>query len=170
MIKPKLEDFPEFYRRYIEKVIDTDILKYLEEQRVNVIDFFNSIDEEKANYRYAPEKWSIKQLLGHIIDTERILTCRALQFARDEQQELPGFDEDDYVKHANFDELSLSTLINEFDSVRKATITLYKSFNDVLMERKGKANGVNFTPLSIVYILAGHIEHHKQVIKERYLK
>lgn len=169
MNKPKLDDFPEYYKRYIQQVIDKDIFKYFEEQKFSTKKFFENIGEEKSNYRYADNKWSIKQILGHICDSERIFTTRALKFARNEKQSLPGFEENEYVRAANFDELPLQLLIDDFVIMRDSHISLFKTFNDEILYRKGIANNTEYTVGSILYIMAGHIDHHIEVIKERYL-
>ncbi|KUG25484.1 hypothetical protein ASZ90_004696 [hydrocarbon metagenome] len=169
MKKPLLTDFPEYYRRYIEKVIDKDILKYFAEQKNYVVDFFASIDEEKSKYRYAENKWSIKQILGHLCDSERIFITRALKFARNEKQSLPGFDENEYVDSANFDELSLEILIDDFKKMRDSHISLFKTFNDEILDRKGIANNTEYSVSSVLYIMAGHVDHHLKVIKEKYI-
>lgn len=169
MIKPKLEDFPEYYRRYIEKVIDKDILTYLAEQKDSTAEFFLKIGEEKSKYKYAEGKWSIKQILGHLCDAERIFVTRALKFARNEKQHLPGFEENDYVDEANFDELPLNLLVDDFIKMRDSHLSLFNTFSDEIYSRKGIANNTEYTVVSILYIIAGHIDHHIQVIKERYL-
>lgn len=169
MRKPSLNDFPEYYRRYIEKVIDKDILNYFSEQKNIVVNFFTSIDEEKSKYRYAENKWSIRQILGHLCDSERIFMTRALKFARNEKQSLPGFEENEYVDSANFDELSLELLINDFLKMRESHISLFKTFNDEIWQRKGIANNTEYSVSSVLFIMAGHVDHHINIIKERYL-
>lgn len=169
MRKPSLNDFPEYYRRYIEKVIDKDILNYFSEQKNIVVNFFASIDEEKSKYRYAENKWSIRQILGHLCDSERIFMTRALKFARNEKQSLPGFEENEYVDSANFDELSLELLINDFVKMRESHISLFKTFNDEILDRKGIANNTEYSVSSVLFIMAGHVDHHINIIKERYL-
>ena len=169
MIKPELKDFPEFYRRYIAEVIETDILKYFTEQKTNVISFFSKFDETKALYKYQADKWSIKEILGHICDAERIFTIRALQFARGETQQLPGFEEDDYVANANFNDLPLTQLVDDFRIMRESHISLFNTFNDELWKRKGVANKTEYSVFSILYIMAGHIDHHLKVIEAKYL-
>lgn len=169
MRKPSLNDFPEYYRRYIEKVIDKDILNYFSEQKNIVVNFFASIDEEKSKYRYAENKWSIRQILGHLCDSERIFMTRALKFARNEKQSLPGFEENEYVDSANFNELSLELLINDFVKMRESHISLFKTFNDEILDRKGIANNTEYSVSSVLFIMAGHVDHHINIIKERYL-
>ncbi|HET55002.1 MAG TPA: DinB family protein [Ignavibacteria bacterium] len=169
MKKPCLTDLPEYYRRYIEKVIDKDILQYFSEQKNYVIDFFTSIGEEKSQSRYAENKWSIKQILGHLCDSERVFITRALKFARNEKQPLPGFDENDYVNSANFDELSLDILVDDFKKMRDSHISLFKTFNDEILDRKGIANNTEYSVSSVLFIMAGHVDHHIKVIKEKYL-
>ena len=168
MIKPNLNDFPEYYKRYIEKVIDKDILSYLSDQKDFVVNFFNEIGEEKSKHRYAENKWSIKQIVGHLCDAERIFVTRTLHFARGEKQQLPGFEQDDYVTASNFDSLPFDVLVRDFIKMRESHLSLFNTFDDEIFSRKGIANGVEFTVASTLYIIAGHVDHHIQVIKERY--
>lgn len=169
MIKPNPKDFPEFYRRYINEVIDKNIISYLSEQKTIAVSFFNSIGEEKSKYRYKENKWSIKEILGHVCDAERLFTARALHFARNEKQALPGFDEDEYVSQANFDKILLKQLVEDFSVMRDSNISLFNTFDAEIFERKGTANNTEYTVASILYIITGHLDHHIKIIKKRYL-
>lgn len=169
MKKPTPTDYPDFYQKYINEVIDEEIINYLSNQIDFVENFFTEIGEEKAKHRYAEGKWSIKEILGHINDCERLFAARALHFARDEKQNQIGFDEDNYVKSANFDDLPLAQLLEDFKLMRNSTLSLFNTFNETMWSREGIANGVKFSVASIAYIIAGHFEHHIKVIKERYL-
>ena len=169
MVKPQLNDVPKYYRSYIEEVIDKNIIEYFSEQKDSVVKLFSSISEERSQYRYAESKWSIKEILGHLCDSERIFMTRALRFARNEKQELTGFDENEYVAASNFSELPIEILINDFVKMRESHLALFKTFNDVIWARKGTANKSEFTVSLILYIMAGHVDHHIKIIKERYL-
>ena len=161
------QEYPEWAKRYISKV-EGNVLEILEEQVVDFSNFMISI-AEKADYAYAPGKWTIKEMMGHLIDTERILVYRLLCFARGEKAALPGFEEDDYVAAAHFADRDLSCYCEEFVLLRKANLFLIKSLNDEELGRIGNGNGKNISVRALVYVLAGHIIHHTQVIKERYL-
>lgn len=169
MNKPRLKDFPEYYRRYIAEVIDKDIIGYLNEQKKSTVEFFTSIGEEKSLNRYAADKWSIKEILGHICDAERLFFARAIHFARSEKQHIPGFDENDYVEAADFDSVPFDILIEDFVKMRDSHLSLFKTFTENVWERKGIANETEYTVTSVLYIVAGHLDHHVKVIKERYL-
>lgn len=169
MIKPQLDDFPEYYKKYIEKVIDKDIVTYLDQQKDETVKFFKEISEEKSLHRYAANKWSIKEIVGHLCDTERIFVTRILHFSRNEKQQLIGFEQDDYVDAANFDSLSFELLVKDFVKMRESHLSLFNTFDEEMFSRKGIANGVEFTVASSLFVLAGHVDHHIEVIKERYL-
>jgi uncharacterized damage-inducible protein DinB len=128
-----------------------------------------SLPEEKLTYRYAKNKWTIKEILVHIIDDERIYAYRALCFARNDKTELPGFEQDDYALFSNANERSIENILNEYEAVRNATITLFESFDEAALLRKGIANKNGATVRALGYHLAGHELHHINIIKEKYL-
>ena len=128
-----------------------------------------SIPSEKGDYRYAPGKWSIKELLGHVIDGERIFAYRALRFGRNDQTALNGFEQDDYVAAGAFDKRELSDLIDEFEEVRRATIHLFRGFDETAWTRRGVASENEVSVRALAYIIAGHELHHMGVLRERYL-
>ena len=167
MNRPQPNEYPVWGETYISKV-DMDIFETLEEQIFSIPVLFES-NKAKENFAYAEGKWTLKEMLGHIIDTERILTYRLTCFARNEKQHLPGFDEDDYVTNAHFNDRSIFSLAEEFAQLRKANMFLIKSLNETDLNRIGNANGNNMSVKALVYVLAGHIIHHTNVIKERYL-
>ncbi|MFD0940409.1 DinB family protein [Pedobacter boryungensis] len=167
MNRPQTQEYPEWGNTYI-RLVEGDVIEILTKQATDFAEFINSL-VEKADYAYAPGKWTIKELIGHIVDTERILVFRLLCFARGEKAPLPGFEEDDYVAAANFADLSLFSFAEEFILLRKANLYLINSLNEDELNRIGNANGKQMSVRSLVYILAGHIIHHTNVIKERYL-
>lgn len=169
-IRPVDSEFAPYYVTYIEKVPEGSIIDTLQQQKVVMMDLLSSLTEEQANYRYAPEKWSIKEVVGHLLDAERIFVCRALRFARNDQTALPGFEENDYVLHGDFDYRTVESLAQEYKHIRLATLDLFTSFREEVWNRYGSANGVNFSVRALAWIIAGHELHHKGVIEERYLR
>lgn len=168
MYRPTADEYNPYYGPYIAGVAD-DVLNELQQQAEQFPAFIQGIPIAKENYAYAPGKWTIKELIGHIIDTERIMAYRALRFARNDDQNLPGFDENEYVKHSHYSERSLESLAEEFTLVRKANLFLFESFNEEELVRRGLANNNEVSVRALVFIIAGHLNHHQQVLKERYL-
>lgn len=146
-----------------------DVLEVLQKQRYDVLQLFGRVSENEADFAYAPGKWSIKEVLGHMNDTERIMAYRALCIARGEQNSLPGFDENDYVAHAFFHERTLAGLLEEHKVVREATIALFDSMAPAAYPRLGNANGSPVSVAALAFIIAGHERHHLNILKERYL-
>ncbi len=169
MLRPKQGDYIPYYETYISKIEGDDVLKTLETQLSEVVVLFKSIPEEKGSYAYADGKWTIKELIGHINDTERVFAYRAMCFARGEKKSLPGFEHDDYVRGGDFNNRSLSDLINEFRLLRESDLVLFKSFNEEALSQIGNANQGKVTVLAILYIIAGHTQHHINILKAKYL-
>ena len=169
-MRPKIGDNNPYYDRYISLIGGDDILEVLKEQIKTSENFLKIFTEEQGNYSYTDGKWTVKEVLGHIIDTERIMAYRALAFARNEGQSLPGFEQDDYVTESNFNKRSLVDMINEFRTVRESNIILFKSFDDEIFNRRGKASESEVTVLALIYIIAGHEKHHMKILKEKYVK
>ena len=163
------EEYVDYYDTYVSKVPDGDVLQLLETQVDESVSALAGVDESKAAYRYEPGKWSIKQVIGHLCDVERCFQYRALAFLRGDKTPLPGFEQDDYVEGANFDDRTLVDILDEFRAVRTATVALFRSVDDAAFARFGTASGFNFTVRAIAYIVAGHERHHMGVLKERYL-
>lgn len=163
-------EFGEFYSGYIDRIDEnTELITGLEENTKAVVKFLKTIPSEKWNHRYQPDKWSIFEMVQHIVDTERIFHYRALCFARNEQKPLPGFDHDLYVLNSGAEQRNVADLIEEFKVVRKSGIFLFKSFNDSMLKIMGNMNDVNATPRAIGFILIGHAMHHLDILKSRYL-
>jgi hypothetical protein len=162
-------NFAEYFKYYINLVEDGEILDVLEKNKGEFKELFDFLTDEQANYRYAEDKWSIKELLVHMIDTERVFCYRALSIARNDKTDLPGYDHDDFVKYSNADNRSLCDISNDFYAVREATIQLFKSFNSSMLEKEGSANNNLLTVSSIGYIIVGHANHHFKVLEEKYL-
>ncbi len=167
--RPSENEYPEFYATYVNKVPKGDVLKYLKKQKADFKKFVEAIPEEKLSYRYEEDKWTIKQILGHINDTERIMTYRALSFSRGERQQIPGFNENEYVANAAFNQRKIADLLKEFGKIRENSVLLIDSFNESMIDKKGNANELLMSVRAIVYIIAGHLEHHKGVIESKYL-
>lgn len=167
MNRPQTHEYPEWGQNYISQV-EGDVLAILKDQVTSFPNFITNL-VEKSDYAYAPGKWTIKELVGHMIDTERILVFRLLCFARGEAASLPGFDEDDYVANAHFKDSNLFSMAEEFSFMRKSHLYLINSFNDDELDRLGLANGKQMSVRAIIYVLAGHIIHHTKIINERYL-
>ena len=167
-MRPLEKDFAPYYKGYIEQVKGDDIVNVLEEQLNTATKFFNSIPEGKGNYAYAEGKWSVKELLGHVIDCERVFAYRALCIARGEKQSLPGLEQDDYVKEAAFNKRTLKDLADEFSFVRKSNLVLFKSFSERELDKRGIASKNEVTVRAILFIIAGHCTHHIKVLKEKY--
>ena len=169
-MKPKPEDYDAIYRGYISLIGDDDIIEVLEEQRKTFEKFLKTFTEKQGSYSYADGKWTVKEVLGHVIDTEKIMAYRALAIARGEKQSLPGFEQDDYVAESNFNNRSLDDLINEFLTARESNIILFKSFDEEILHRRGIASESEVTVLALIYIIAGHEKHHMKILKERYME
>ncbi len=168
-MKPASSTYGDYYKNYVALVPQEELSAALEESASVPSEFWNSIPEEKGDYRYEEGKWSIKELLQHIIDTERIFSYRALAFARGEQTALPGYDENEYADRCLADARTLSDMVNELLAVRKSTIMLFKSFDDGVLDNIGKASGSNLSVRAAGFIIVGHEIHHMNVVKERYL-
>jgi hypothetical protein len=161
--------YPKFFHTYISK-IDTqaDPLVLLEEGLRGVMTTFKFMSEEKSNFRYSSEKWSVKEVFGHMIDTERIMAYRALCIARGEMNSLPGFDENTYVENSNFSSQPLGDMLEHYKMVRYSNILLKKSFTEEMMDRKGIANGNEINVRALLYIIVGHEKHHMLILRDRY--
>lgn len=167
MNQPQPNEYPQWAKNYIDQV-SGNIMEVLEMQATEWPEFINSL-EHKADYAYAPGKWTIKELAGHAIDTERILVYRLTAFARNEQAALPGFEEDDYVANAHFSDRSLSSFAEEFSLLRKANLYLFSSLLEDELDHIGTASGRQISARALLYVIAGHLIHHTRIIKERYL-
>ena len=167
--RPASTEYAQAYASYVALVPEDDILGAIEQQSSVTQRLLASLDESKAAYRYAETKWSVKEVIGHFIDAERIFAYRALAFARGETQPLPGFEEDDYVRNANFDSWRLGDLSEHYALVRRATIVLFRNFPEEAWERSGTASDYPITVRAIAWIIVGHERHHVKVLRERYL-
>ena len=166
---PTPDEYAEYYHGYISKLPAGDVVETLRAQRDAYVSLFADIPESKVDYRYAPGKWTTKEVVGHVIDAEWIFTYRALRFARADPAELPGMDQDEFMKGANFAQRDFAGMIDEFQNLRSAGIALFGSFDESIWSRTGIASNFRFTVRALAYIVAGHGMHHVGVLKERYL-
>jgi hypothetical protein len=168
--KPKEGEFPAYAIMYMKLMPDDGLLlQHLQENFEATRKFILSLPEEKHLHRYAAGKWTIKEVLVHIIDDERIFAYRALCFARNDKNKLPGFEQDEYAAYSNANNRGIEDIIHEFESVRRATITLFESFDEQALFREGISNNNRATVRALGYHLAGHELHHIQIIREKYL-
>jgi hypothetical protein len=170
MTKPQLETLPSFYTRYVDNVKDLDMLDALSSASTKVLKVVRAIPESKGEFRYAPGKWTIKEVLTHMMDVERIMAYRALRFARNDKTDLPGFEENDYAPEANAHSRTISQLADQMARLRTTTIDLFASFTDEMLKRDGTANKNKLSVINLGYIIPGHELHHLRVLEERYLK
>ncbi|SNT25935.1 DinB superfamily protein [Ekhidna lutea] len=165
-----IQKVPEFYRGYIETLGGGELVPLLLKTGDEFISYCNRITEQQGLYRYEDGKWSIKDVILHVTDAERVFAYRALRFARNDSNELSGFEQNDYVPEANADDRTIHNLLTEFTNVRAASVDLFSSFSQEIRERTGMANGVEMSVEAIGYIISGHLKHHLEIIQERYTK
>ena len=163
-------DYPPYFANYINLVDSNSVLESLTLNLTSFVSFIEAIEVEKHNFKYQEDKWTVKDVVQHVIDTERIFAYRALCFARLDKTELPGFDEDSYAKNVHTKNTLMTELVEEFILVRKSTIKLFESFTENMLNNIGKASGKNMSVLAIGFVITGHAMHHTNVISERYLK
>jgi uncharacterized damage-inducible protein DinB len=167
--KPDESEYLPYYGRYIALVSEGDVVATLEAQMRDTNALVTGLPASTSTYRYAPGKWSVNEMLGHVIDSERIFAARALRFARSDATPLPGFEQDDYVRNASFDSYPLHELAAELESVRRSTIFLFRHLSEEAWIRSGIANNAKVTVRALAYIIAGHELHHRGILKTRYL-
>lgn len=171
LTKPNKNECPEYYDRYISLIEeDEDVLQLLADQIKEVQEVLGKLDDAQASHRYSEGKWSIKELIGHVVDTEWMLGNRALRFARYDETDVPQYDHDEYVANANFDKVPVSNLLQQFGYIRKAIVAMFHSFDDNMFAASGLSEGKSFTVRCFPYIIAGHLKHHLGILKERYLQ
>jgi hypothetical protein len=165
--KPQTGDYSPFAAGYVGQVGDNDVIEILEQQMESSYQLFSSLSNEQGLYAYEPGKWTVKQAIGHMIDTERTFAYRALVFSRN-HIELPGFDQDIYVNNTDFNSQDIKALAEEFRSLRQANLYMVKAFSEEQLARTGIASNHLFTVAAFVFMLAGHERHHLNIFKERY--
>ena len=162
--KPQANEYPDYASAYVSKVDTTNVLELLADLKDSTSKLFSSLTEEQASQPYAPGKWTLKETLGHIIDTERVFAYRALVFSRNNVAQ-PGFDQDIFINNTDFNSRTIADLANEYKAVREATLFLYRSFSEEQLLRPGSASGYPLTVRAVVYLTAGHELHHLAVLK-----
>jgi hypothetical protein len=170
MTRPDFQTLPDFHRGYVDHVKDLDVYDALNQSLEQTVKLIKSIPEAQGEYRYAEGKWSIKEVIAHMIDTERILAYRSMRFARNDKTELPGFEENNYAPEANAHARTIEQMAGEFERIRQVSIDLFKSFTGEMLKREGTANKLKLSVLNLGYIIAGHALHHRRILMERYLK
>ena len=166
--RPHADEYDPYYAAYIDRIQEADVLSALRQQQAESAATLMSLSDEAATLRYAPAKWSVKEVVGHLCDTERVFVYRALCIARGESQPLPGMDQDVYVTGANFDSRAIDSLAEEFVAIRSATIALFESLDEQGWSRSGIANDVPISVRAIAFIIAGHEAHHLAVLGDKY--
>lgn len=167
--RPNPDEFAPFYASYIAKVGDvTNASRQMRAQGDLVRALLGSVPEAASHFRYAPEKWSVKEVLGHVADAERVFSYRLLRIARGDETPLAGFDEQAYVREAGFDRCALEDLLASFQAARDATVALVDGLDAASWQRRGVANGQTVSARALLYIVLGHVEHHAEVLKTRY--
>jgi uncharacterized damage-inducible protein DinB len=166
---PLFDELSSYYQSYAKFLHEDDLLDAIKNQSGLTRQFFSELTGEKENLKYAENKWMIKEVLGHLSDTERILSYRALRFSRNDQAPLPSFDENSYMENSNFRDRMLENILIEWQSVRNSTLTLFLSMNDEMLDRKGTANNITVSPRMILYFILVHERHHINIVAERYL-
>ncbi len=161
---------PDWYKGYVSVIGERNPLDVLKTNLIETTAFFSSIPPDKHDFAYQPDKWTIKEVVLHVIDSERIFACRALRFARNDKTPLPGFDENFYVPNSGAGSRTMESLIKEFQAVRNATIELFNNLNEEMWRRSGVANDKEFNVILSAIIIAGHELHHLKVLRERYLQ
>ena len=170
MKKPLSNEYPpvRYFANYVEQIGDEEVVDLLARQAEILKKIYGSLSDEAALYRYAPGKWSFKELLGHLTDSERIFAYRALCIARGEAQSLPGFDENAYVANAAFDAQPLASLWEQYETTRAATLALARSLPETAQHRQGVENGHSVSARALFAIIAGHEKHHLAILEEKY--
>lgn len=167
-VRPDATEYAPFYAGYVARVPEGDVVSALRESGREIVAALGAIPESRGGFRYAPEKWSVREVVGHLVDAERIFCYRALRLARADATPLPGFEENDFVRNAGSDARTLADLVDELRIVREGTVRLFDSFPDDAWERRGVVNGREVSVRALAYITAGHARHHLGVLRERY--
>lgn len=167
--RPQSGEYSPYFNRYLTHVPDGDVLEMLEAQLEETTSLLQGLAPETGDHRYGPDKWSIKEVVSHMIDTERVFAYRALRISRNDPTPLPGFEQDDYVREGNAAERSLDDLVAEFRAVRAASLALFRGMSQAMLPRRGVASGADLSVRAVPWILAGHERHHLNILQERYL-
>jgi len=169
MNRPKKNEYAEFYAGYVSLVEETDISAALLNQTNDLQQLFAEISEEKGDYRYAAGKWSVRELLGHVVDGERVFSYRALRISRGDETPLAGFEENFYVANSNFSNIKLADTLEEFSLLRQSNVLFFKNLTDEMWGKSGTASGATISVRALAYVMVGHLRHHVNILRERYL-
>ena len=167
--RPEASEYASYYERYVSLIPDGDVVETLARQNEEVLALFGGITEERAGFRYGPGKWSIKEVVGHVIDTERVFSYRAMAIARGDRAALPGMDQEEYMAGSDFDARTLADLAEEFSHLRRSNVLMLRGLPPAAWSRRGVASDNEVTVRALAYIIAGHAAHHVQVLRARYL-
>lgn len=170
LTRPQAGEYAEHFAKYIDKVPEGDLIEQLKAQPALAIEEWDSLTQEQGNYRYAEGKWSLKEVLGHISDTERVMSYRLLRVSRGDTTPLPGFNEELFVSRSTFGQQTVSALLHDFFVVRESTLSLIRQLDDEAWLRQGTASGITISARALAYVIAGHAHHHLSMIRERYLQ
>jgi DinB superfamily len=166
--RPQAGEYAPYYERYISLIQDDDILATLDRQRGQMVQMLCGLSEADGDFRYAAEKWNVKEVMGHVCDSERVFAYRALRIARGDTTPMEGFEQDDYVKNGPFARHPIAEVIEDYIAVRRATISLFRSLDEVAWSRRGVANKNEVTVRALAYMIAGHEMHHRRILEEKY--
>jgi hypothetical protein len=166
--RPEPQEYAPYYDRYISLVAGDDLIATLEQQRRDTMLLLSGRSDQDGDYRYAPDKWSAKEVLGHVCDSERIFAYRALRIARHDQTPMEGFEQDDYVRNGPFARRPLADLVEDFIAVRRASLSLFRNLDEEAWTRRGIANKNEISVRALAYIIAGHELHHRRILQEKY--
>jgi hypothetical protein len=166
--RPPPGEYAPYYERYISLAPDHDIVEAIEQQRRDTLLLLSCRDERDGDYRYAPDKWNLKEVVGHVNDSERVFAYRALRIARNDAAPMEGFEQDDYVRNAPFASTPLAALIEDFIAVRRATVSLLRNLDEAAWLRRGVANKNEVSVRALAWIIAGHELHHRRILEEKY--
>jgi hypothetical protein len=166
--RPEPAEYNPYYERYISLVQGSDILTTLDAQRREMMLLLCGRDDADGNFRYAPDKWNAKEVMGHVCDTERIFAYRALRISRGDKTPIEGFEQDDYVRNGPFERMPLEEIVEDYIAVRRATLTLLRNLDETAWMRRGIANKNDITVRALAYITAGHELHHRRILEEKY--
>lgn len=163
------DEYGEFYKSYVEKSRGENLIVRLQDGKSEVVDTFSSLNDKRALFRYADGKWTLKEVIGHLVDTERVFQYRALTISRSMKRALPGYDHEEYVKQAGFNEIALKDLLTQYRDTRQSTLSLFSNFTDKQLGKRGVVNGCMFTVRALGYVIAGHELQHLDTIRQKYV-
>jgi uncharacterized damage-inducible protein DinB len=168
--RPQKGDYADYFERYISLVPSGDFMEFLQTQREDLLRLLSPLSDQQAEFRYAAGKWSIKEVLGHVNDTERIFAYRLLRISRGDQTPLASFEQDNYVQTGNFTARTMKDLLDEFSAIRESTISLVQSLDAAAWQRRGVASQKEITTTALAFVIAGHVRYHHNLIEDRYLQ